>query len=248
MGSIDDSQAAYSIRQSFSEGHSRYWERLSSPGTWLTGAERVAIAREVRQVRDCGLCQQRKKALSPSQVDGSHETGSDLPDTIVEVVHRIISDPGRLTRTWFDGIMEQGLSAEKYVEVVGTLGNVIAIDEFCRGLDIPLNELPEAKDGEPTQYRPQNIREDGDGAWVPMLPNIVDSGPESDLWDGRTGYVIRALSLVPDEVRYMLDLLEVHYINNRQIWNVTGSPRDTLTRAQMEVIAARVSGLNGCFY
>jgi hypothetical protein len=248
MSSIDYTNSDYTIRQSFADGHNRYWERLAAPGSWLTGAERVAVAAEVRQAQSCGLCQQRKNALSPYQVDGSHDHASELSDTIVEVIHRIVTDPGRLTKTWFDGIIQQGLSVEKYVEVLGTLGNVLAIDEFCRGLDIPLNELPEPKAGETDSYRPANIREDGDGAWVPILPNIVDDGPESDLWENRTGYVIRALSLVPNEVRYMLDLLEVHYIDNKQIWNVTGSPRDTLTRAQMETVAARVSALNGCFY
>ena len=245
---IDYSDAPYPVRENFAEGHNRYWQRLAAAGSWLTGAERVAVAREVRQVASCKLCKTRKAALSPYQVDGSHETASELSATIVEVVHRIISDPARLTKSWFDGIMQQGLSAEKYVEVLGCLGNVIMIDEFCRGLGLPLNKLPEPIDGDPDHYRPVNIREDGDGAWVPILPNVVNSGPESDLWDDRTGYVIRALSLVPNEVRHMLDLLDVHYIDSRQIWNVTGSPRGTLTRAQMEIIAARVSGLNGCFY
>ena len=249
MGNIDYSNAQYPIRQSFAEGHNRYWKKLAAPGSWLTGAERVAIAKEVRQAPFCKLCIARKNALSPYQVDGAHETVTDLPDTIVEVIHRITTDPGRVTKTWFDGIIQQGLSVEKYIEVLGTIVCVISIDEFCRGLDIPLNELPEPEPGEPDKYRPANIREDGDGAWVPILPNVVDSGPESDLWEDRTGYVIRALSLVPNEVRYMLDLLNVHYIDNRQIWNVTGSPEGRhLTRAQMEIVAARVSALNGCFY
>ena len=248
MTEINYSDAQYSIRQSFADGHNRYWKRLAAPGSWLTGAERVAVAKELRQASSCQLCEQRKTALSPYQVDGAHDTATDLPDTIVEVIHRVTTDPGRLTKTWFDGIMQQGLSAEQYVEVVGTLVDVLSIDEFCRALDLPLNELPAPSAGEPDNYRPANIREDGDGAWVPMLPNVVDSGPESDLWEGRTGYVIRALSLVPNETRHMLDLLEVHYLDNSQIWNVTHSPRGTLSRMQMEVIAARVSGLNGCFY
>jgi hypothetical protein len=248
MSEIDYSGATYPIRGDFAEGHNRYWKRLAAPGAWLSGAERVAVAKEVRQAHECSLCSQRKAALSPYQVDGAHDTASDLSATMVEVIHRITTDPKRLTKTWFDGIMQQGLSAEQYIEILGTLVCVISIDEFCRGMDLPLNELPEPEAGEPDGYRPANIREDGDGAWVPMLANIVDSGPESDLWEGRTGYVIRALSLVPNEVRYMLDLLQVHYIDNSQIWNVKGSPRGTLTRIQMEVVAARVSALNGCFY
>ncbi len=248
MSTIDYSDSPYSVPPRYAEAHNRYWKKLAAPGTWLTGAERVAVAKEVRQAPFCKLSQERKKALSPYQVDGTLDSVTDLPDVYVEVVHRIITDPGRLTKAWYDGLMQQGLTPEKYVEILGTLGCVFTIDEFCRGLGMPLNDLPQPQPGEPSQYRPANILEDGEGAWVPILPNIVDSGPESDLWEGRTGYVIRALSLVPDEVRSMLDLLDVHYMNNNEIWNVTGSRRGTLSRMQMEVIAARVSALNGCFY
>ena len=248
MSEISYRNARYPVRASFAEAHNRYWKRLAAPGTWLTGTERVAVAKEVRQAHSCELCIQRKAALSPYQVDGTHDTVTGLSNTMVEVIHLVTTDSARLTKAWFDGIMQQGLSAEQYVEIIGTLVEVFSIDEFCRALDIPFNDLPEPQPGEPSKYRPANIREDGDGTWVPLLPNVVDSGPESDLWEGRIGYVIRALSLVPDEVRHMLDLLNVHYLNINQIWNVKDSPQGTLSRSQTEVVAARVSALNGCFY
>ncbi len=248
MNEINYSDAQFPIRGDFAEAHNRYWKRLASAGAWFTGAERVAIAREIRQASSCSLCSQRKAALSSYQVGGSHDTASELSDTIVEVIHRVVTDSARLTKPWFDGIIQQGLKVEEYVEIIGTIVNLFSIDEFCRGMSIPLNELPQPIDGAPSNYRPTNIVEDGDGSWVPMCPNTVDSGPESDLWEGRTGYVIRALSLVPDEVRTMLDLLAAHYIDNSQIWNVKHNPRGILSRIQMEVVATRVSSFNGCFY
>ncbi|MFT4826528.1 MAG: hypothetical protein ACJASY_002205 [Halioglobus sp.] len=248
MLEIDYSGKEYTIRSDFAQAHNRYWKRLASPGAWFSGAERIAIAKEVRQASSCSLCSQRKAAISPNQIAGVHDSAGGLSDPIVEVIHRVVTDSGRLTKTWFNGIIQQGLAVENYVEIIGTIVNVFSIDEFCRGMGIPLNELPEAQSGDPSHYRPANIVEDGDGAWVPMCPNIVDSGPESDLWKGRTGYVIRALSLVPDEVRTMLDLLETHYISGSQIWNVKHCPRGTLSRIQMEVVATRVSSFNDCFY
>ena len=248
MGDINYDKAQYPVPRRYSLAHRRYWKRLATPGSWLTGAERIAVAKEVRQVANCKLCADRKTALSPYQVDGAHDTTSDLPDTVVEVVHRVTSDPGRLTKSWFDGIMQQDLSVECYVEVIGTLGSVLCIDEFCRGLDISLNELPEPAAGEPDHYRPANIREDSDDAWVPMLPNVACSGPEADLWEDRMGNIVRALSLVPNEVRDMFNLGEAHYLDPEDVWNLTGSPHGTLTRRQMEIVAARVSALNGCFY
>ena len=70
MSKIDYSASKYPVRADFAEAHNLYWGRLAAPGTWLTGAERVAVAKEVRQARNCSLCRQRKAALSPYQVDG----------------------------------------------------------------------------------------------------------------------------------------------------------------------------------
>jgi hypothetical protein len=248
MSKIDYSDAKHPVRANFAEAHNRYWKQLAAPGAWLSGAERVAVAKEIRQASSCKFCSQRKAALSPYQVDGTHDTATSLSHTMVEVIHQVTTDSARLTKNWFDGIMQQGLSAEQYVEIIGTLVEVFAIDEFCRGLAIPLNALPEPLPGEPNKYRPENIREDGDGTWVPLLPNAVDTGPESDLWDGGAGYVIRALSLVPNEVRYLQDQLNVHYLDLTQIWNVKDSPFGGLSRIQTEVVAARVSAHNACFY
>ena len=226
MSRISYSNAPWPVRENFAASHNRYWQRLAGPGNWFTGAERVDIAREIRQSQHCGLCRRRKEALSPYTVDGTHDTVSNLPDVVVEVIHRVTTDSARLTKSWFDGIMQQGLSEEQYVEVIGTLVAVFSIDEFCRCLGLPLNELPDPQPGEPSRYRPANAAYDR--AWVPILPGRVDTGPDADLWQGdMRGYVIRALSLVPDEVRSLLDTSVAHYLEVSEVWNVTKSPHGT---------------------
>lgn len=246
MEPISYSHAAYPIREDFAAAHNRYWQRLAKPGAWLTGAQRVAVAKEVRQTQSCDFCARRKQALSPTHVDGTHDKVSDLSDVMVEVIHRVVSDPQRLTRTWFDGIRAQGLSEEDYVEIIGTIVCVFSIDEFCRAIGVALNPLPEPQSGEPSHYRPAEVV--NDGSWVSTLPRIVATGPDADMWQGPSGFVIRALSLVPDENRSMLDLLDAHYMNNNDIFELKSSPKGTFTRIQSEVIAIRVSALNGCFY
>ena len=72
-------------------------------------------------------------------------------------------------------------------------------------------------------------------------------GPEADLYGG--GFVpniMRALSLVPDEVRALRLSSSAHYVPVEQIPDPT--VRRALTRPQMEFVAARVSALNECFY
>ena len=247
MNAISYAAAEFTIREDFAAAHNRYWQRLAQPGAWFTGAQRVAIAAEVRQARECGLCRRRKEALSPTHVDGSHDSTGQLRDVIVDVVHRVVTDPARLTRSWFDGVMAQGLTQEEYVEIIGTLVAMISIDDFCRGIGVDLNPLPDPEPGEPTHYRPTTAV--GDEAWVAMIPADKAIGAEADLWEGRrAGNVIRAMSLVPDEVRTLMDLGDVHYVPRELFMDFSGNPRGILSRVQLELIASRVSALNGCFY
>src|SRR5262252_30323 len=99
------SSSALSIRDDLAAAHSRAWERIARPGTWWDGPARVAIAAETRQASSCTLCQQRKAALSPTAVEGTHDSLGRLPDPVVEVVHRVRTDPGRLSEPWYRGVI-----------------------------------------------------------------------------------------------------------------------------------------------
>lgn len=234
------------VREDFAESHSRFWARLAAPGAWWTGAERVAIAAEARHAWQCTLCRERRAALTPSAVTGEHDHLNALPEPAVDVIHRVMTDPGRLSRQWFNSVMEAGLTEEQYVEIIGTLVALISIDRFCVGIGVPLHDLPQPQDGAPSQYRPEGLIE-GD-AWVPMLAADHDTGPEHDLFELRpTGNVIRAMSLVPDEVRTLNDLGAVHYLRNSQVRDPSASA-GTLNRMQMELVAARVAAARQCFY
>ena len=246
MSDISYSAALVPVRDDFAAAHTRFWQRLASPGAWWTGAERVAIAAEVRHARRCGLCKARQEALIPAAVAGHHDHLGALPAAAVDVIHRVVTDPGRLSRQWFKDTLAAGLSAEQYVEIIGTLVAMISIDSFCRGIGVPLHPLPEPQPGAPSHYRPPGaIQED---AWVPMIPVDRATGAEADLYGGQAvGNVSRAMSLVPDEVRTLFDLSAAHYLPMGQVRdpsNATG----TLNRMQMELIAGRVSALRQCFY
>src|SRR3989475_13047015 len=88
MQDISYRAALVPVRDDFAAAHTRFWKRLASPGAWWTGAERVAIAAEVRQARHCALCQARKAALTPAAVQGRHDHLGALPDAAVDVIHR----------------------------------------------------------------------------------------------------------------------------------------------------------------
>ena len=245
--SINYHHALTPVRAEFGKAHQRFWERLANPGNWWTGAQRVAIAAEARHAVHCPLCQERKTALSPYTVTGEHARVSrNLPETAVDVVHRIMTDAGRLTRHWHESVCADDLTQEAYIEIVGTVVSLISIDQFCRAIGVDLHPLPQPKPGVPSGYRP--IAAQMEEAWVPLVPAENGDTPEVDLWpSGRTGNVIRAMSLVPNEVRTLADLSSVHYLPHAQVRDPLAS-QGCLDRAQMELIAGRVSALNGCFY
>ena len=82
------------VRDELVVAQRRAWTRLAAPGEWWTGAVRVAIAKETRAATDCELCKDRKAALSPYAVTGTHATVTDLPEVLIEVIHRVGTDSG----------------------------------------------------------------------------------------------------------------------------------------------------------
>ena len=237
--------ASFPVRGDLSEAHARAWRRLSEPGTHWSGAERVAIAAELRHARGCRVCAERKAALSPFSITAPHDSLGALEPAAVDVIHRVATDPRRLTRAWFERILASGLTDGQYVELIGVIVTVLSIDVFCRGVEVRLHPLPEPREGEASGYRPPAARLDV--AWVPMVPSRGAVGAEADLWTpGRTANVVRALSLVPDEVRTLKDLGGAHYMPFEKMSDLRAGR--SLDRRQIELVAGRVSALRECFY
>ena len=236
-------ETPYPIRSDLDHATREAWEFIGKPGNWWTGAERTSLVAEVRAARDCRLCAGRLDALSPYSVQGEHETASSLPPAAIEATHRLTTDAARLSEKAIREFNDAGLSDEAYVEIVSIVSTVMGIDSFCDALEIPVLPLPEAQPGEPSRYRPAEAI--ADSAWVPMIPNGGAGENEADLFAGRfTPNVFRAMSVVPDAVRNLLKLLGAFYV--KEVGNLNA--RNSLDRCQIELLAARVSALNECFY
>jgi alkylhydroperoxidase family enzyme len=246
MDAVDYAAAGVAVRTDLKEAHREILEHVRGSGTWWTGAQRIAMAAEARQADRCQLCAERKAALSPGNVKGTHDTLSGLPANVVEVVHRVRTDPARLSRAWFDRMLASGLSAAEYVEIVGVVALLTGVDYFARSLGVAAPTLPEPCGGEPTRRRPPGAR--GGTAWVPMIAPEDATGPEAGLYGEApvVPNIVRALSLVPDEVRALWRSSNAHYLPLTQIPDPAA--RRSLDRMQMELVAARVSALNQCFY
>lgn len=237
----------YAIREDLSQAYREYWARLARPGSWWTGAERVAIAQESRNAVDCSFCAERKQALSPYNFAGEHGHAGVLDPLVVDAVHRIITDQTRITRAYVQNNESCGMSKEQYVELSGIVTVTFSIDEFHRGLGLPLEPLPEPEDGEPSHYRPAHAV-DGTG-FVPMIPADGNVGTEADLWpEGVSANVLRAYSVVPDAVRDWMLVGDAQYLSMPGMQIFVGDTGRSIDRMQIELVAARVSSHNECFY
>ncbi len=167
----------------------------------------------------------------PTPSPAQHPASEFLPAAGVEVAHRVATDPGRLTRAWADQQIE-ALGETVYTEIVGVTAIASVIDHFHRAIGQPEPTLPSPTPGEPSQIRPDGV---GDvGAWVSQ-----SVGPT-------TANVSRTLSLVPVTNATWRSLVDSHYSRGAEFLEPVWSR--ALPRPAVELIAARTTSLNECFY
>jgi len=205
------------------------------------------MAAESRAAENCPLCRARHQALSPNAVTGRHQSEGALVDAAVDVAHRLRTDPGRLSQAWYERLRADGLDEGPYVETVAVVAMTAGVDAFARALGVAPFALPEPRAGEPSRYRPAAARPHG--AWIATVAAGDADGTEADLYGGAplAPNIASALSLVPDEARMLARLAAVHYLPIEHVPDPTFR-RGALDRPQMELVAARVSALNQCFY
>ena len=245
MSAFDYRDAPVPVREDIVAAHNRAWRRIARPGTWHSGEIRVRIAAETRNAKACRLCAARKEALSPYGVEGEHDCLGGLSDAAVEAVHRIATDPGRLTRKWYESLLTDGLTAEQYVETVGVVCTTISVDTFAGAMGMEPLPLPVPVAGEPIRVRPASA---GQGAaWVPWILPDRAAEDEMDLFSPIHANIHRAMSLVPAEARGFFDLVETQYLPHRQMRDFANEFR-AITHSQIELLAGRISAINQCVY
>jgi hypothetical protein len=224
------------------------WRALGETGVWWTGPDRLEIVRETRAARACALCRRRKEALVPQSVSGIHDAATDLPPSAIEAVHRIVSDPGRLSEAWYRRTTAEGLGEEAYVELLSVVAITTAVDTFDQALGTALRHRPTPSAGIPTRRRPKGAKP-GLG-WMPMLAPEDVSADDPPLYTsaGRIGgNVHRALSLVPEAMMQFWDMFEAMYLPQDAMRDF-GCEYRAIDHAQIEMLAARVAVRNQCVY
>ena len=235
------------VRPDLLQAHGDAWAWIAAPGTWMTGAQRCEVVREVRQARACPLCERRKAALSPAAVDGAHATNHVLSAEHVEAIHALASDPGRLTQSWVDGLLGQGLDDGVYVETAGIVSIVMTMDTFTWSMGLDDAPVPDPLEGEPSRYRPPGAKIND--CWVATVDAGDVSPGDGKLYGARASGVHRALSLVPPTKIAVFDLQMAHYIAPHAVADTSLEDLGrAISRSQIEILAARVSVLNQCLF
>ncbi len=238
------------IRDDIAAALPQVWARIGLPGTWLTAQERVAVAAESRNARFCALCAERAEALSPYAVHGEHNSLGELPDDKVELIHRMMTDPGRIAGHWYEFLTEGGLPETEYVEIVGLVACTVGVDTFCRGIGIAPPPLPEPQDGDLSREAVGEGYLNRDLAFAPTLDPFVDGPLQKEFFPGgppSAAHIRRALSSVPDSQRQFWQMATVLYMNGMQMRDFSTEYR-AITHAQIELVAGRVSAINQCVY
>ncbi len=226
------SESPVAIPAELGELHRSTFTALGEPGTWWTGQERSDMVREVRAARECSHCEERSEALVPMAVAGEHTAATSLSAEVVEVVHRVTTDASRITGSWASARIA-ALDAAPYSEIIGTVAIVNALDVHCKALGLAVAEAPAVVLGEPSRVLPRDVT-DTESAYVPQDP------------DHQNANVRRALTMVPQTLNAFFGLVGRMYSGaafGDLIWN-----HRALDRPQVELLAARTSALNECFY
>ncbi len=227
-------QAQLEVRSDLRSAHEQVWQKIAQPGPFFSAEDRVAMVLEARQSLLCTLCNKRKEALSPNAVAGEHDSVSQLAPVLVDLIHRIRTDPARFTKTVFDTVTETH-AKEEYVEIVSVVATSVIVDTFHRAIGLPVPRTLHPSNGTPHgQAEPRVVDE---GAWVPLSSQEIQ---HPELGFRRAPNIMRSMGCVPEAVALFFTCFRNHY-------SMMGVPM-ALTQPQVEFIAARVSALNQCFY
>jgi hypothetical protein len=197
----------------------RTLESVVAPGATLTGEQRRGLALRARAAR----------ASDPAGHSGGDRGRASVADPLGHMAERFAVDAASIRWAWVEELERSGVPPTTYVETLGLVARLIAVDTFCVAVGIGPVDLPAARPGPPTGEIDDAAGLDG--GWVPTV--------------GRA-YPPTALTLIPAEQRGMDDVHAAFYMAIPEMANL--DLQRGLHRTQMELVAARTSLLNECFF
>jgi hypothetical protein len=189
------------------------WAGIAMPGCAWSGSDRVAIASRARAARL-----------------GAEPLADHLPPAAQEAVRVLAATPAFTSREWVQEVVA-AIGEPAYVEVLGLVARVVAVDTFTRLVGVAPEPFPQPHMGQPTAVAPHGPLE-RDATWVAITGSAVPPN---------------VLSLVPPAQAETNATAEALYMTGAQMES-PDTTIDGLHRTQIETVATSVSFANECFY
>ncbi len=221
------------MRDDLAEAHRLAWEHIATPGSWWSGAERVELAgTALMAIAD-------DDPVAPwVGITSTGRLGDELvaPLAAHDIAYRLARHAGTMTGDVYRAAAGE-LGELPYVELCAIVSTVAAVAHFCRNIGVPVPPLSAPIGGRPTGSRPERLAQ-AQFNWVPVAE------PADEV-----AAVVQAYTAVPDEQFNTWRMADAQYMPEPAMVNPDWSRRPGgLSRAQMELVAARLTRLRDCFY
>jgi hypothetical protein len=224
---------AVAVRDDLAEAHRLAWEHVAAPGSWWGGRQRVELAGTVL------LAVADPDPLPPwVGVTASGRLDAELvaPSVAHDIAYRLARHAATMTSAAYRAVANE-LGELPYVELCGIVSTVAAVAHFCRNIGIPVPPLPAPAAGRPSGIQPERL-ERAKYNWVPVAAPADEAAA-----------VVQAYTAVPGEQHNTWRMADAQYMPNAEMVDPGWSRRPGgLSRAQMELVAARLTRLRDCFY
>jgi hypothetical protein len=205
------------------------WEWLGRPGASWTGAEKVAIAEVARTATPRALWDRRP--ITIEHLAAVPAPAEVLAPLTIDTAERVAVEAATIGREWAAAAID-ALGDSAYAELVAVIATVVPIDRACELLGRSLEPLPVPVDGAPNDERPDALVDIG--AYLPVAADFLGAN------------VAKSLSIAPTANMIRLGVVRALYSGTR--FGELRWDDGALNRPQIELIAARTSALNECFY
>ncbi len=162
---------------------------------------------------------------------GLGAASSSLPPVVADAAARVAAKAMTTRPDHVRAWEQDGRDVLAYVELVSVVAQIAGIDSYRLALGAELDKLPEPVPGEPTPVVHPDARVMN--AWVPTVG--IALAPT-------------ALSALPNETATKKKLAAEWYLPDDVVHKYDVEPGREITRPQMELVAARTSWLNECFF
>lgn len=235
-------KSEYPVSSTIEALHEDELASFTQCGTWGTGAQRAVVAATARTAR-------YEAGLQEKSDDPPITTNAGLPDVALQLASEVALGATNIDRDYFNNVTSQGVTPGAYIEIVGVVSRLVNLDIFSRGIGLSPRPLDPVEDeGTPDFALPDEAVDEG--FFVNSVPSPPAGGSLGESLYGKNpaGNILRSLSLVPAEARRVINLIGNQYYSSEQLMDFSASSSHALSRAQVEVVASKVSEHNRCFY